>query len=85
MEKRETTIDIIKTGDNTYLVNVQCESGVRWTERAIGLELNSFITSAYNYVHNNAPAVCTISGDIPNDVRDAMNKIAGSDNIVKEI
>jgi len=77
--KRRMIIAIMKTDNNSYWVNVQCESGANWTERVIGVELNSFITSAYNYVHDNAPAVCTISGDIPDDVRDTINKIAGSE------
>jgi len=56
-------VDIIKTGDNTYLVNVQCESGERWTERMTETELKSFIVSAY-------------SGDIPDDVKDTINQLS---------
>ncbi|MFA5559645.1 MAG: hypothetical protein WDA59_09415 [Methanofastidiosum sp.] len=44
-------------------MNVQCESGERWTERMTETELKSFIVSAY-------------SGDIPDDVKDTINQLS---------
>ena len=65
-------IAIMKTDNNSYWVNVQCDGGNRWTERVPEAELKSTVIRACSILF-------TISGDIPDDVRDTINKIAGSE------
>ena len=46
MEEIKIRIAIMKTDNNSYWVNVQCDGGNSWTERVLEAELKSAVIRA---------------------------------------
>ena len=68
-------IAISKTDNISYLVNAQYDSGTSWTKRVPEAELKSTIIRACP-MYGNVSVIFTISGDIPDDVKDTINQLS---------
>jgi hypothetical protein len=76
MSKQASIITIAKQGDG-YSVDARGAFGGGWTRHATVAELSSTIIRAWQMYGNN-PLGCEIIGDLPDDVKELVNKLQSS-------